>query len=165
MAKKINRATLPFPNPAFSFTADIEGTQTKFAEISGLKSTIEFKDVRHGGSNDYQYKIPTHISYGDVVFKRGIMFWEEGGPTSSELFKSVFTNILKLDSADHMAKQYQDIKISLLSDASLDDLVVQWVLKNPCLISWELSPFNASANEIAFETLTFSVGKLVMDYI
>ena len=150
-----------FPNPAFLFSASLWGKEVKFNEISGLKAEMGFKEVRSGGNNNHHFKIPTVASYGDVTFKKGIVYFGEDNNNSASLFEH-------LSSAMHINSQYSlrntsidDINISLYNEEGL--YVAAWQLVNPALLSWEISTLNAQANEIAFETLVFSCSEIKHD--
>jgi len=147
-----------FPAPAFLFSARLWGKEVKFHEINGLKAEMGFKEVRSGGNNNLHFKIPTVASYGDVTFKKGIIYFGEDNNNSEKLFKH-------LSDAVHINSQYSlidsfigDIEIMLYNEEGL--YVCAWQLVNPALLSWEISTLNAQNNEIAFETLVFSCSEI-----
>lgn len=148
---------IKFPVPAFNFKVTIQGGAFLFSEVSGLKVTTEFQEVRSGGLNNMHFKIPTKTTYGEVSMKRGVFIDGDDG-SSKERFKE----IIKLDnpSSIHKNKQFGDITIQLLSEKKT--VVYNWILTNPVLVSWEFPTMNASANEVAFETLVFQPAGILL---
>ena len=61
------------PYQAFKFVIEIEGILTGgFSECSGLQVETEFHDYREGGVNDYEHKLATLTTYGNLVLERGM---------------------------------------------------------------------------------------------
>jgi phage tail-like protein len=64
--------------PAWKFYVEILGVViAQFDECSGLSMEREVKEVREGGTNDFEWLLPGQIKYGPVTLKRGITYNRE----------------------------------------------------------------------------------------
>lgn len=144
-----------FPIPSFNFEVSIEGTKVECSEVSGLKGTMEFHEVRSGTHNNLNFRIPTKVTYGDITFKKGVI---KGDPR--QLISELSSNF-DINANYAFKSQWQNITIDLRNEANVP--IYQWTLINPSLVSWEFSPFNAMSNELTFETLVFNCIEIRMD--
>lgn len=145
-----------FPIPAFNFRVTIEGMSMECSEVTGLKGTMEYQEVRSGTQSNYHFKIPTKMTYGDITFKRGVI------REASKQFFSLTKSKSNFNNRIPFAKQWSDITIELLSEA--EKIVCSWTLINPYILSWEFSNLNASSNELMFETLTFNCIEIQLNF-
>ena len=137
-----------FPIPSFNFEVTIEGTVIECSEVSGLKGSIEFHEVRSGTHNNLNFRIPTRVTYGDVTFKKGVI------REDNRQLMTKMSSKLDMNANYAFKSQWNNITITLKDERQV--AMYEWTLINPSLISWEFSPFNAMGNEIAFETLVFN---------
>jgi len=137
-----------FPIPSFNFSVKIEGSDIECSEVTGLKGSVEFHEVRSGTHNNLLFKIPTKVTYGDVTFKKGVIRED-----NRQLLDKIKAK-MDMNSPYGFKTQWDDISI-VLKDEGQDNMY-QWTMINPSLISWEFSALNAMSNEIAFETLVFN---------
>ena len=153
-----------FPIPAFNFKVEIEGSKFLFSEVSGLKISTEFQEVRSGGINNMHFKIPTKTTLGEITLKRGVFSKQASNDASSDKLLTALKKKIDFESPNiNTKKQFDNIVVTLVSDKPNSDICT-WTLISPVLISWEISPFNASSNELAFETLVFHCASLKMKY-
>lgn len=145
-----------FPIPAFNFRVSIEGTSMECSEVTGLKGTMEYQEVRSGTQSNYHFKIPTKMTYGEVTFKRGVIRKDSKHFFSSTKAKTNFNAKIPFK------KQWSDITIELLSETQ--DIVCSWTMINPYILSWEFTNLNASSNELMFETLTFNCIEIQLNF-
>jgi len=65
-------------SPAWKFYVEVLGVIiAEFNECSGLSMEREVKRVREGGTNDFEWLLPTQITYGNITLKRGITYNRE----------------------------------------------------------------------------------------
>lgn len=129
----------PFGN--YNFLVELDGiSRASFTECSGLDSTIEKIDYREGGYTTAR-KLPGKPTYSDIVLKWGIT-------DSTELWDW------------HKAAREGGIERKtgsiVLYDQGNKQEVARWNFFNAWPTKWEGPAFNATANEIAIETLTLA---------
>ena len=132
------------PYRKFNFIVEIDGIQAAaFAEVSGLESETAVIEYRTG-ADFLTRKLPGLTKYGNVVLKRGVT-------RSTELWdwrKSVTDgNIQRRNGA------------VVLLDASRKP-VLRWNFFEGWPCKWVGPDLNASANEIAIETLEIAVERI-----
>lgn len=149
-------ASIKFPIPAFNFKVNVEGIDLECSEVSGLKATREFHEVRSGTHNNYHFRIPTRMTYGDITLKKGVITAK-----SKSLFKTLKSKS-DWNSRNPIENQFQDITIQLLDETKTAKCT--WTLINPFMVSWEFSPLNAMSNEIMFETIVFNCIEIKMNF-
>lgn len=128
-----------------SFSATLGLTDTSFKSVNGLSVKLETEDVVEGGENRYVHKLPTKVTHSNLVLKRGI------GKLTSPLViwcKSVF----EADFASPIVPM--PILIHLLNASGVPVRV--WSVMNAFPVSWEVSEFDSTKNEVAIETIELS---------
>jgi len=66
------------PSPAWKFYVEILGViVAEFRECSGLGMEREVKRVKEGGTNDFEWIVPDHVTYSNIILKRGITYSPE----------------------------------------------------------------------------------------
>lgn len=137
-----------FPIPSFNFSVTIEGSVIECSEVTGLKGSVEFHEVRSGTHNNLLFKVPTKVTFGDITFKKGVI-----RDDNKQLLNKMKSKI-DMNANYSFKAQWSDITIVLKDEGQKN--MYQWTMINPSLISWEFSPLNAMSNEIAFESLVFN---------
>ncbi len=51
--------------------ADGENIDARFQSVSGLDVDIETENIKEGGENRFEHKLPVRRSYSDLILKRG----------------------------------------------------------------------------------------------
>ena len=160
--------SVKFPVSAFNFKVRIGGEGFRFSEVTGLKVTTEFKEVKAGGDNNNLYKIPMRTSCGEITFKRGV-FKSDGTDeisTKNLLIKIKETlnfqsPVVALNPGEKKMERLPDITVILTDEGGFT--VTTWVLHKPSIVSYEISALSASSNEIAFETLVIAPAGITID--
>lgn len=107
-----------------------------FQKVSGLGSTVETAPVEEGGQNLYTQKLPTKISYENLVLERGLVV---GSPLATEfnkamsLFQFSPTNIL----------------VTLLDHTRIP--ISAWLFMKAFPVKWSVSDLDATANSVVIE--------------
>ncbi len=61
------------PPIAHHFLLEVDGVEIGvFSEVEGLNITIETEDINEGGQNGYVHKLPSRMTWPNLVFKRGL---------------------------------------------------------------------------------------------
>jgi phage tail-like protein len=62
------------PFRVFRFVVEIDSVQHGgFARVKGMARETKFESRREGGVNDFEYKLATGTTYGNLVLERGIV--------------------------------------------------------------------------------------------
>lgn len=123
---------------SYRFWAELEGVaQIYFTECHGLEIEIEYEDVVEGGLNDYIHRLPKKVSkFPNLVLKHGQatdQLWAWHARTVDGFITRKSVSIL-LNGYDGMEQ-------------------VRWNIRDALPIKWIGPAFNASENQVAFETL------------
>lgn len=125
------------PYAGFCFEVEIDGLgQAGFSEVSGLSVEIEPIEYREGNEDITARKIPGLKKFVNIVLKRGV--------SNLDLW-----NWLRNVASGTLDRR--NGVITLLNPARQP--VLRFRFRNGWPCKWEVSPFNAKANEIAIETL------------
>lgn len=127
------------PFGQYNFRVEIDGiTRAGFKECSGLESTQEAGDYREGTDLGLvMRKLPGLISYSNITLSRGIT-------TDHELWD--WKRQLMSGNADR-----RNLSIVLMDDTGQDS--IRWNLRNCWPTKWTGPSFDATANEVAIESL------------
>jgi phage tail-like protein len=121
------------------FQVEWGGTNIGFMEVSGLEIHYDIVEQRAGSSPEYSsIKMPGQTRYSNIVLKRGITKGD------NEFFKWIST--IRLNTVER-----RDISIALLNEEH--EPVMEWKVKNAFPVKLTGPVLNASASEIAIETL------------
>lgn len=100
----------------------------RFKKVSGLSAEVETEPLSEGGQNLYTQKLPTGVSYGNLVLERGMVI---GSPLHLEfnaalsLFKFATSNVL----------------ITLLSESKAP--LAAWLFIKAYPVKWSTSDLDA----------------------
>jgi len=130
----------PYRN--FNFLVEIDGiAQAKFSECSGLDATVEPVEYREGGDNTTVRKLPGRATYSDITLKWGLTDSDELWQWHKQI---IHGNVLRKNGS---------IVVYDLANATE---VARWNFVNGWPTKWEGPSFNATASEVAIETLTIA---------
>ena len=66
----------PYPAVGFHFSVNFLGIpgfvlDTKFMEVTGLTTELEFENLVEAGNNRFTHRLPTRTKFGNLILKRG----------------------------------------------------------------------------------------------
>ena len=121
------------------FKVDWGGTNLGFMEVSGLEIQYDTVEYREGSSKEFSsQKSPGRPHYSNIVLKRGM------APGDNEFYNWIKT--IRLNKVES-----RDVTISLMNDEH--NPVIVWKVKNAFPVKLTGPVLNASASEIAIETI------------
>ena len=130
----------PYRN--FNFLVELDGiTQAKFSECSGLDATVEPVEYREGGDNTTVRKLPGRATYSDITLKWGLTDSDELWQWHKQLIQG------------NVQRKNGSIVVYDLANAVE---VARWNFVSGWPTKWEGPSFNATASEVAIETLTIA---------
>ena len=129
------------PYMKYNFLVEIDGiTQCAFKEVSGLDSTTDPVEYREGGENTTMRKLPGKTKYSDISLKWGM--------TDSQEFYDWRRGVID------GAIERKNGSIILLDDQGKEQM--RWNFVNAWPSKWEGPGFDASANDVAIESITLA---------
>lgn len=135
--------------PVFHFTVQWGGSRIGFTEVSGLSDEVSVIEYRDGSSPvDSSTLIPGLKSPPVVTLKRGIM---TGDNEIADWFRTIRTGTV----------ERRDLTISLLN--AEHEPTVTWKLADAWPRKISASDLNASANEIAIESVEIVCERIFRD--
>jgi len=118
------------------------GTDAAFQEVSGLSKEFGMEEVSSGGENRFKYRLPGHVSYPNLVLKRGIVL------TDSPLIEWC-QRTLDAGLADPV--QTRDITLRLLDENG--HVSMSWNFVKAYPIKWSMSDLKSQESSILIETI------------
>ena len=141
---------MSYPLSTFHFIVEWGGANVSFQEVSGLNMNSEKISYRGGASPEYSdIHMPGRPSFDDIVLKRGIFRGD------SSFYGWLGT--VRLNDVER-----RDLTISLLNSEHTP--VVTWKIKNAFPLKVEGPTLNATANEVAVESITLAHEGLTVEY-
>lgn len=122
------------------FAVEMEGvTVGGFARVKGLARETKFETFREGGVNDFEYKLASLTTYGNLVLERGF--------AATELWNWH-------DAVVGGAVTRRKITVALRDEQQQD--VRRWHVDGAFPVRWSLGDFDASAGTVLVETIEFA---------
>ena len=124
------------PLPAYWFSVEIAGTTYPFRSVSGLKIETDVVEYQEGGSTGPIRKLPGITRYSNIRLSRGFT----GDRSLYNWFSAQKQNLVKVNG-----------RITMFDRQGTR--VAAWTFSNGFPVKWEGPDFDASANEVAIETI------------
>jgi phage tail-like protein len=136
------------------FRVDIDSVGVAgFSEVSGLEAEVETEEYREGGVNTHTHRIPTRVTYPNLVLRRGVAapheLWEWLRRTAAVV------DIPKQADGDgerrRLQPQRKDLQVVLLDPTGAD--ACRWAFRRAYPVRWEGPELRADQGTVAIETL------------
>ncbi|NRB39378.1 MAG: phage tail protein [Pseudomonadales bacterium] len=117
----------------------------RFKKVSGLSAEVTTMDQAEGGQNLYTQKLPTGVSFGNLVLERGMMV---GSPlniefnTTMSLFKFSPCNVL----------------VTLLSENNVP--LSAWLFTKAYPVKWSTSDLDAENKSLVIDTMELAYSRM-----
>lgn len=155
---------LPYQNVGFHFSVHINVSgntrvaqffrnpvppfDVKFQSVAGLDAEIETENVKEGGENRFEHKLPVRRRFSDLTLKRGLLAPED---------QSFFTAWCKA-AIENLVVVPLHLDILLLNEAH--DPIMKWKIVHAWPKKWKFGELNAERAEILIETLELNYNRL-----
>jgi len=140
---EIDRDAMPV---AFHFRVGISGfrntADSSFQEVSGIEQKMSVQEVKEGGENRFQHRLPNGMQQQNLTLKRGVA--DKDSPLA-KWCKTV------LEGGMTVPISPRSVTVSLL-DASRNP-VRTWVFHNAYPLRWSMDPLNSTKNDVAIEAI------------
>lgn len=112
-----------------------------FQEVSGLKATVQVKELAEGGENRFKHILPERVSFEKLVLKRGLA-------KNSAVFQWCINAIANFEFKP------VTLFVTLLDEDGQP--LVTWEVVNAYPIGWTVDKFNAESNSLVIEEMTLA---------
>jgi len=134
---------------SFQFQLSIKGDTNNvamhFQEASGLSTETNVEEVVDGGENRFKYRLPTAITFDNLVLKRGFSQYDNAiCQWISKVLANSFSN--KVDP--------KTLKLSLLDEKA--KVLMSWTFFNSYPTKWSMSELQSQESTIAIESVEFA---------
>jgi len=136
-----------WPVPKFHFRVTIADEQISFQEVSGLETTVEVIEYRHGDSEVFStIKSAGMVKTGTLVCKKGVF-------TDDDRLLEFFNQIYEKDYYGEEDSR-MDILVELLDETG--ETVMGWNIERAFPIKFSGTDLKSDANEVAIESVEFA---------
>lgn len=128
------------PYRGFRFRVEFDQIQHGgFSRVKGLMRETKFESRREGGVNDYEHKLATSTSYGNLVLERGLV-----DPFLYQWHDDVVEGAI----------QRRTITVALHDEA--DEEVWRWLVERAFPVKFGTADLDAGATQIVVESVEFA---------
>ncbi|MDJ0703447.1 MAG: phage tail protein [Leptolyngbyaceae cyanobacterium MO_188.B28] len=110
----------------------------RFQRVSGLSATIETTKIKEGGENLFAHRLPTRVTYDNLVLERGMVV---GSALNVEFNLAMST--LKF--------QPGNVIVMLLNAQSVP--VSSWLFQETYPLKWSVSDLDANQSSVVIDTM------------
>lgn len=116
-----------------------------FQKVSGLSATVDTKGLSEGGQNLYTHKLPTGISYGNLVLERGMTL---GSPLNIEI--NVALSLFRFCPSNVM--------VTLLNEKGIP--ISAWFFYRAYPVKWSTSDLDANNKAIVIDSIELAYARM-----
>lgn len=129
-----------YPPVAFHFSVsfDFSASETAFAEVSGIESSLETITFKEGGENRFHHVLPVRTKHPNLILKRGLL-------------KDSGVEDWCRDAIENLSINPASVQVTLLN-ADREPLTA-FNFINAWPVKWSISNLDAEKNAIVIETL------------
>ncbi|WP_299409905.1 phage tail protein [Acaryochloris sp. IP29b_bin.148] len=110
----------------------------RFQRVSGMTSTIETTEVREGGENLFVHRLPTRVTYDNLVLERGMVI---GSVLNVEF--NVAMSTLRFEPGN--------VLVMLLN--AKETPIAAWLFQETYPLKWSVSDLDANQNSVVIDTM------------
>ncbi len=161
MATTMNSSNLAYPLTKMNFLVSVTGltgTMAAFSEVTGIEATVDVVEFRQGNAHSLApVKIPGLVKHGNITLKMGY--------TIGNSFKKWIEECVS-ETRGAMPRKEVIIELIDIRDGAPNsayeavDGPVMWKLKEAWVTKYTGPDLNASASEVAIETVELAYEEL-----
>lgn len=137
-----HRAGGYYPPVGFHFRVEFinigNDNDMRFQSVGGLNMELDVENIKEGGQNLFEHKLPGRSKFSDLTLKRGILL-------DSELIKWVKEALYD--------KEFKPVNMNISLLNSSHQPLLTWKVFRAWPRKWNVSDLNASENSVMVETL------------
>ncbi|NEQ32298.1 MAG: phage tail protein [Leptolyngbya sp. SIO4C5] len=116
----------------------------RFQRVSGITSTIEATEVREGGENLFSHRLPTRVTYDNLVLERGMVI---GSALNVEFNVAMST----------LRFQPGNVLVALLN--AKDIPIAAWLFQKTYPVKWSVSDLDANQSAVVIDTMELAYSR------
>ncbi|NHN24069.1 phage tail protein [Flavobacterium jejuense] len=113
----------------------------RFQRVSGISTEVQLETINEGGENLHAHRLPSRMSYNNLVLERGYIASAIPSPLNIE-FNAAFS-FYKFNPSD--------VLITLFNESSVP--IGGWLFKKAYPVKWSVSDLDAQSNSVAVDTM------------
>lgn len=163
MATDMNSAGMAYPLTKMNFLVsipDLSGSMAAFSEVSGIEASVDVVEFRQGNAHSLApVKIPGLVKHGNITLKMGY--------TIGNGFKTWIQECVS-ETRGAMPRKTVTIELLDIRDGSPNSSYetikenITWILKEAWVTKYSGPDLNASASEVAIETVELAYEELTI---
>ncbi len=163
MATDMNSAGMAYPLTKMNFLVsipDLAGSMAAFSEVSGIEASVDVVEFRQGNAHSLApVKIPGLVKHGNITLKMGY--------TIGNGFKTWIQECVS-ETRGAMPRKTVTIELLDIRDGSPNSSYetikenITWILKEAWVTKYSGPDLNASASEVAIETVELAYEELTI---
>lgn len=163
MATDMNSAGMAYPLTKMNFLVsipDLSGAMAAFSEVSGIEASVDVVEFRQGNAHSLApVKIPGLVKHGNITLKMGY--------TIGNGFKTWIQECVS-ETRGAMPRKTVTIELLDIRDGSPNSAYetikenITWILKEAWVTKYSGPDLNASASEVAIETVELAYEELTI---
>ena len=134
---------------SFYFSISLTGAHitadASFQEVSGISVELDMEEISEGGENKFNYKMPAHAKYSNLVLKHGIV--AANSDFAAWCIKSVGSDFSK-------PVMPKTLTLFLLNESG--DKLMSWDFINAYPVEWSISDLKSQDNSLVIESVEFA---------
>ena len=163
MATDMNSAGMAYPLTKMNFLVsipDLAGSMAAFSEVTGIEASVDVVEFRQGNAHSLApVKIPGLVKHGNITLKMGY--------TIGNGFKKWIQDCVS-ETRGAMPRKTVTIELLDIRDGSPNSSYetvknnIVWILKEAWVTKYSGPDLNASASEVAIETVELAYEELTI---
>ena len=163
MATDMNSAGMAYPLTKMNFLVsipDLAGSMAAFSEVTGIEASVDVVEFRQGNAHSLApVKIPGLVKHGNITLKMGY--------TIGNGFKKWIEECVS-ETRGAMPRKTVTIELLDIRDGSPNSAYetiegnITWILKEAWVTKYSGPDLNASASEVAIETVELAYEELTI---
>ena len=163
MATDMNAAGMAYPLTKMNFLVsvpDLAGSMAAFSEVTGIEASVDVIEFRQGNAHSLApVKIPGLVKHGNITLKMGYTIgngfkkWVQ--ECVSETRKGMNRKTITIELLDIREESPTSAYTAVKGN-------VTWILKEAWVTKYTGADLNASASEVAIETVELAYEELVI---
>jgi phage tail-like protein len=117
----------------------------RFQKVRGLSASVQTTTIQEGGQNLYTQKVPTGVTYENLVLERGMVV---GSPLNIEF--NVAMSMFKFAASNVLVTLFNESKIPMAA----------WMFIKAYPVRWATSDLDATAKGLVIDTMELAYSRM-----
>lgn len=113
----------------------------RFQRVSGISTEVQLETINEGGENLHSHRMPSKVSYNNLVLERGYIASVIPSPLNLE-FKTAFS---------YFKFHPSDVLVTMFNEGGVP--IGGWLFMKAYPVKWSVSDLDAQSNSVAVDTM------------